>query len=39
MKQTFEVTNVKCEGCANTLKTALKEKFGEVTVNLEVEPR
>jgi copper chaperone CopZ len=39
MKQTFEVINVKCEGCANTLKTALKEKFGEVTVNLEVEPR
>ena len=39
MKQTFEVINVKCGGCANTLKTALKEKFGEVDVNLEVEPR
>ena len=39
MKQTFEVINVKCEGCATTLKTALAEEFGEVSVNLEVEPR
>ena len=39
MKQTFEVINVKCGGCANTLKTSLQEKFGDVDVNLEVEPR
>ncbi|MEA2048119.1 MAG: heavy metal transporter [Campylobacterota bacterium] len=39
MKQTFEVLNVKCGGCANTLKTKLFSEFGEVTVNLEVEPR
>ncbi len=39
MKQNFEVLNVKCGGCANTLKSSLKEKFGEVEVNLEVEPR
>jgi copper chaperone CopZ len=39
MKQTFEVINVKCGGCANTLKTKLLEEFGEVAVNLEVEPR
>ena len=39
MKQTFEVINVKCGGCASTLKTSLAEEFGEVTVNLEVEPR
>ena len=39
MKQTFEVLNVKCGGCANTLKTKLLEEFGEVEVNLEVEPR
>jgi len=39
MKQTFEVINVKCGGCANTLKTALLKEFGEVEVNLEVEPR
>ena len=39
MKQTFEVINVKCGGCASTLETSLKEEFGEVEVNLEVEPR
>jgi len=39
MKQTFEVINVKCGGCANTLKTSLQKEFGEVEVNLDVEPR
>lgn len=39
MKQTFEVLNVKCGGCANTLKTALQKEFGEVEVDLEIEPR
>ena len=39
MKQTFEVHNVKCGGCANTLITDLKEEFGEVSVDLEVHPR
>jgi len=39
MKQTFEVHNVKCGGCANTLINSLKEEFGEVTVDLEVHPR
>ena len=39
MKQTFEVKNVKCGGCASTLKKSLLEEFGEVEVNLEVEPR
>lgn len=39
MKQTFEVMNVKCGGCAHTLTTKLLESFGEVEVNLEVEPR
>ena len=39
MKQTFKVKNVKCGGCAGTLTKALKEVFGEVEVNLEVEPR
>lgn len=38
-KQTFQVENVKCGGCANTLKKALFEEFGEVEVNLEVMPR
>lgn len=39
MKQTFEVINVKCGGCANTLKSALQKEFGDVEVNLDIEPR
>lgn len=39
MKQTFEVLNVKCGGCANTLINSLKDEFGEVIVDLEVMPR
>jgi len=39
MKQTFEVINVKCGGCAGTLTSKLQKEFGAVEVNLEVEPR
>ncbi len=39
MKQTFQVENVKCGGCANTLRTKLQERFGEVEVDLEKMPR
>ena len=39
MKQTFEVLNVKCGGCASTLTKSLKDEFGDVEVNLEVHPR
>jgi len=39
MKQTFEVENVKCGGCANTLTLSLKEEFGEVLVNLDEKKR
>jgi len=39
MKQTFKVKNVKCGGCAGTLTKSLLEDFGEVSVNLDVEPR
>ena len=39
MKQTFQVENVKCGGCANTVMTKLKDVFGEVEVNLDVMPR
>ena len=39
MKQTYQVLNVKCEGCAGTLKKALAKRFGEVSVNLDVMPR
>ena len=39
MKQTFEVLNIKCGGCASTLTKSLKVEFGEVEVNLDVMPR
>ena len=39
MQQTFQVLNVKCGGCANTLKEKLSERFGEIIVDLEKEPR
>ncbi len=39
MQQVFTVENVKCGGCANTLKKALKDEFGEVEVDLEKMPR
>ena len=39
MKQRFQLRNVKCGGCAATLKKALAEQFGEVEVDLTKEPR
>ena len=39
MKQTLEVLNVKCGGCASTLIKSLKDEFGEVSLDLEVHPR
>jgi len=39
MQKTFQVLNVKCGGCASTLKEKLFEKFGEVDVNLNKQPR
>jgi copper chaperone CopZ len=39
MKRTFEVLNVKCGGCANTLKTKLEPVFGPLEVDLEAMPR
>lgn len=39
MQQTFEVLNVKCGGCANTLIKSLASDFGKVSVDLECEPR
>jgi copper chaperone CopZ len=35
----FEVNNIKCKGCANTLKKSLSSEFGKIIVDLEVEPR
>ncbi len=40
MRYTVEVNNVRCEGCANTIKTTLeKEGFSSIEVDLSCEPR
>jgi len=40
MLQTFEVANIRCGGCANTITKALCEAgFEEVSVDLTCEPR
>jgi copper chaperone len=39
MRASFQVNHLKCGGCANSLKKALKESFGEVEVDLTQEPR
>jgi len=40
MLQTFEVNNIRCGGCANTITKALQESgFTEVNVDLSCEPR
>ncbi|MDK9693023.1 MAG: heavy-metal-associated domain-containing protein [Sulfurimonas sp.] len=39
MRKSFRVQNVKCGGCANTIKEALMEEFSEVDVDLMQEPR
>ncbi len=35
----YEVLNVKCGGCAGTLKSKLQDEFGNVDVDLEAMPR
>jgi copper chaperone CopZ len=39
MIQTLQVQNVKCGGCAHTLKEKLEPIFGKVEVDLEKDPR
>ncbi len=40
MRYTVEVNNIRCEGCANTIKTTLqKEGFSDIEVDLSCEPR
>ena len=40
MNQTFEVANIRCGGCANTIRTALDmEGFTSVRVDLLCDPR
>ena len=39
MQRTLQVENVKCGGCAATLRKKLEPLFGNVEVNLDVLPR
>ena len=39
MKKSYEVLNIKCGGCAGTVKSKLKERFPDIEVSLESEPR
>lgn len=39
MQKSFKVQNIKCGGCAKTIKESLKDEFGEVDIDLSQEPR
>lgn len=39
MKKIYEVLNIKCGGCANTVKSKLIEKFPDIEVDLDSMPR
>jgi copper chaperone CopZ len=39
VKRSFAVANIRCEGCANSIKKALAPHFGEVEVDLSKMPR
>lgn len=35
----FKVANIHCKNCANTIKNALGDEYGEIKIDLGVEPR
>jgi len=39
VKKSYEVYNIKCSGCAGTVKSKLKDKFPDIEVSLESDPR
>ncbi|WP_200762252.1 heavy-metal-associated domain-containing protein [Nitrosophilus alvini] len=39
MKKSFEVLNIRCEGCANTIDKKLRDKFPDIKIDLGCEPR
>lgn len=39
MQKSFKALNIKCGGCANTIKKAFTDEFGEIDVDLTQEPR
>lgn len=39
MRENFEVLNIRCEGCSNTIKRELKSRFNSVEIDLKKMPR
>ncbi|NQY24039.1 MAG: heavy-metal-associated domain-containing protein [Campylobacteraceae bacterium] len=39
MKKTFKAENISCQNCANLIKGSLQDDFGEISVNLETNPK
>jgi len=39
VKKSYEVYNIKCGGCAGTVKSKLRDKFPDIEVSLESDPR
>lgn len=39
MKKTFKAENISCGKCANLIKVSLEDDFGEIEVNLNVNPK
>jgi len=39
MKKTFKAQNISCKNCANLIKGSLEDDFGEISVNLETNPK
>jgi len=39
MKRKFKASNITCHNCANTIKVTLEDSFGDVEVNLDVNPK
>ena len=39
MKKTFKSENISCQNCANLIKGSLEDDFGEISVNLETNPK
>ena len=35
MTKSFKVLNIRCNGCANSIEKALKDKFSEVEIDIE----
>lgn len=39
MQKTFKAKNIACGSCSNLIKASLEEKFGEITIDLNKEPK